>query len=151
MIKNGTARGGASATSSPRSRRRLTIMECPSGESNLEHIKPILPLSWSPILILPLHSHEVESQSEDPDNHADGTAPPDNRRTDQIILDLVVCPSTHSQSEVEEGPIGWRRGENVFLVRVGHQSIVRSHHGNVKMPEILPEGGLVEFDIALRH
>lgn len=99
-------------------------MENPTGEGDLEYIEPILPLSRRPVLILPLHSHEIEYQGENSDNHADRAAPPDNRCADQIILDLVVSPSTHSQAEVEERPISGGGGEDVFLVWVWHQRVV---------------------------
>lgn len=51
--------------------REHTIMECPAAESNLQHVEPVFPLSRRPVLILPLHPHEIESQSEDPDDQAD--------------------------------------------------------------------------------
>ena len=63
----------------------------------------------------------------------------------------MVVPSTHSKSDIQDGPLPELRGKIVLLVRVGNQCIVGRHHGHVEMEEISEEGRFVRSWISGRH
>ena len=63
----------------------------------------------------------------------------------------VVVPATHTESDVEEGPLPEGRCEIVLLVGVRHQGIVGSHHGDIQMNEVLEERRLVVARVASRE
>ena len=67
------------------------------------------------------------------------TAPPDDGRAEEVVLRLIVAPAAHAKAKSEEGPVGWLRSEDVVLVRVRDESVVRCHHRDVEMPEVAEE------------
>jgi len=89
---------------------------------------------------MPLHPHQVASNHKDSDDQARCSGPPHNRVPDEVVLDLIVTPAAHPQAEVEPGPVRGGRRENVFLVRIGDERIVRVHHRYVEVPEVAQEG-----------
>jgi len=149
MIKKGTGR--------PVSIRRArespirTIVEGPAKECYLANIQHMIPLSRVHILILPLRPEQIDSKSSNSETETDCAAPPDNWRTHQVILDLGVAPTTHPQTKMQEWPVEWLGSQDVFLIWVRNESIVRGHHRHVQMPPITKEGGFVLLDLASRH
>ena len=100
---------------------------------------------------LPLKSQKVYSQSSKSNEQTKSTSPPDDRRSHQVVLDLSVSPTTHPQTEMEERPVKRFGGEDIFLVRVGNESVVGCHHRHIEMPEVAQERRSVELGIASRH
>lgn len=82
---------------------------------------------------------------------ADGGAPIDQRVSEKEVLDNVVIPATHAKANVQNGPLPPLRGKVVLLVRVGNQSIVGCHHGNVEMNEVVKERRLVDTRVTGRQ
>jgi hypothetical protein len=62
----------------------------------------------------------------------------------------VVVPATHTKTDVKDRPLPESRSEIVLLVRVRDKRVVRSHHGDVKVDEVLEEGRLVITRVAGR-
>lgn len=58
-----------------------------------------------------------------------------------------VVPSTHTETDVEEGPLPELGGEVVLLVGVRDEGVVRGHHGDVEMDKILEEWRLVRAGV----
>ena len=137
MIRKGTRR-----PVSIRLVRRLsirTVVETPAEERDLANIEHMIPLPRIHVLVLPLGPEQVHSKRRNSNSQTDSAAPPDNWCTEEVILDLSIAPSTHPQSEVQEGPVKRLRSQDVFLVRIGDESVVRSHHRYVEMPPITKE------------
>lgn len=63
----------------------------------------------------------------------------------------MIAPAAHAKTEVEEWPVEWLGSENVFLVRVGDESIVGCPHGNVEVDKVPPEGRFVQFGVTRGH
>lgn len=137
MIKNGT-------TVNPILKiligARLTKMQCPTTKRHLANPQPLLPLALLPIAVLPLHARDIPQHDRDTHAERNRRAPPDDRRTEEVELDLPVPPSAHPQAELEEGPIERLRRKDVLLVWVRHERIVRRPHGDVEVDEVAPEG-----------
>jgi hypothetical protein len=123
-------------------------MEEPSEERNLAHMKQVSPLLSVQILVLALPSEEVESKRDKPDAQADGATPVDDRCTQEVVFRLGIAPPTHAKSEMHERPVEGFGRQNVLLVRIGYERIVRVHHRDVEMPEISEERALVESRLA---
>jgi hypothetical protein len=79
----------------------------------------------------PLHSKHVCAERKHANNQAGRGAPPDGGRADQVILALHVYPGAHAQAEPHEWPVCRRGREDVFLVWVRYERVVRGHHCNV--------------------
>lgn len=60
----------------------------------------------------------------------------------------VVIPATHTKTNVEERPLPECGSEIILLVWIGDKGVVRSHHGNVEVDEILQERRLVVTRVA---
>lgn len=167
MIKNGTMVDGCQTEEVGRGRAWLTIMKHPANEGHLSDIKEMLPLAfgikkvstcdehhqsptrtWFPILIMPLHPEQRHAEGQDGENQADGSTPPDERVSDEVILDLVVAPAAHPETLVQPWPLGGKGGEDVFLVGVGDEGVVGGHHGDVQVPEVAEERRFVELHVA---
>lgn len=68
--------------------------------------------------------------------------------SEQEILGDLVVPATHTQAHVQDGPLPPLRGEVVLLVRVRHESVVRRHHSDIQVDEIVEERRLVLARVA---
>ena len=90
--------------------------------------------------IFPLLPEQVKPEEKHRDEQADGGSLPDQRCADEVVLDLLVAPTTHAKSKVLKRPIERRGRQNVKLVRVRYQSVVGCHHSNVEVPEVAEEG-----------
>lgn len=63
----------------------------------------------------------------------------------------LVIPAAHTETDVKNGPLPKLRGEVILLIWVGYESIVRCHHGNVEMDEVLEERRLIRARISGGH
>lgn len=63
----------------------------------------------------------------------------------------MIAPAAHAKTEVEEWPVEWLGSENVFLIRVGDESIVGCPHGDVEVDKVPPEGRFVQFGVTRGH
>lgn len=79
---------------------------------------------------------------------ADRSAPPDDR---QVVLGLRVAPPAHPQAKVHERPVERLGCQDIFLVRIGDERVVRGHHGNVQMPKVPPEWRSIILGIPSRY
>lgn len=101
--------------------------------------------------IFALHHHQIHPKCAEADNETNGAAPPDDRSAYEVELRLRVAPATHSQTKIQERPVKGQGCEDILLVRIRHEGVIRVHHGDVEMPEIAQERRLEVFDIGRRH
>lgn len=100
-------------------------------------------LTFGPILVLSLHSHQVGHERETTDNQGHTASPPDDGCPEQIVLDLIVSPAAHTKSQVQPGPVKRLRSQDIVLVGVGNERVVRGHHRHIEVPKVFPEWRLV--------
>jgi len=103
------------------------------------------------INVFPLLPEEVKPEEKHRDEQADGGSHPDQRCSNEVVFNLVITPTAHAKPKILERPIERCGGQDVELVWVGNQCVVRRHHGNVKVPEVAEKGRTVEFGIATRY
>ena len=77
-----------------------------------------------PINVMSLHPHQIAGNDTGSYNQARRSGPPHNRVPNEVVLGLSIAPATHTQPEVEPGPVRGRRRENVFLVRIRDERVV---------------------------
>ena len=130
-------------------------MEDPADTSDFAHVQEMLPfpcdtprqlalpsarereeLTWLHVDILPLLTHEVDPKSKSSENQADRATPPDDRQADEVVLRLLVAPAAHAETDAQEGPVKRLRREDVLLVRVRDEGVVRRGHRDVQVPEV---------------
>lgn len=75
-------------------------------------------------------------------------APVDGRVTEKEVLDDVIVPATHTETNVEDWPLPELRGEVVLFVGIGDESIVGGHHRDVEVEEVPEERRSVGARIA---
>jgi len=90
--------------------------------------------------IFSLLPEQVKPEEKYRDEQTDSRSLPDQRCANEVVLELVVAPTTHAKSKVLEWPIKRLGRQDVELVRVRYQSVVGRHHSNVEVPEIAEEG-----------
>ena len=90
--------------------------------------------------VFPLLPEQVKAEEEYRDKQADSRSHPDQRCTDEVILELEVTPTTHAKSKVLERPIERLGRQNVEFVWVRDQSVVGGPHSNIEVPEVAEEG-----------
>jgi len=115
-------------------------MEEPPKERDLPNVEEMVPFTRFHVNIFPLLPEQVKPEEEHCDEQADSRSLPDQRCTDEVVLDLLVAPTAHAKSKVLEWPIERRRRQDVELIRVRYQSVVGRHHGNVEVPKVAKEG-----------
>ena len=94
-----------------------------------------------------MHPKHIHPKCEHPNQETGSSAPPDDRRADQIVLGLPVAPPAHPQAEPHQRPICRRGREDVFFVR-GDERIVRRHHCDAQSPKVAQERRTVALGLA---
>lgn len=56
------------------------------------------------------------------------------------ILHNRIVPTTHTEANMEDGPLPEMRGKVILLVGIWNKGIVRGRHGYVEMNEVLQKG-----------
>lgn len=86
-----------------------------------------------------LPAQDVPGDDQAYESESSSGAEVDKRVTKKEVLDNVVVPTAHAQTNIEDGPLPPLGGQIVLLIGIGHQGIVRCHHGDIKMNEIVEE------------
>ena len=108
----------------------------------------VVDLGPSELVVAALSADRVPSDHDEEEADREGRAPVDERVAEQEVLDDMVVPAAHAETDVQEGPLPGLGGEVVLLVRVGNESVVRGHHGDVEVDEVAEEGRLVRARVA---
>lgn len=90
-----------------------------------------------------LPADDVPSDRQAEDAQREGRSPVNKGVAQKEVLDNIVVPTTHAQSNVQNRPLPPLGGQVILLVRVGYQSIVGRHHGNVEVNKVVDEWRLV--------
>lgn len=133
-------------------------MEEPSKKCNLSNVEKVIPFAYRQRSVpfndgikgmkrrtrfhideFPLLSEQVQPEKKYADEQAYGRSRPYQRRANEVVLYLIIGPTAHAKSEVLERPIERRGSQNIELVRVRNQGVVRRPHGNIEVPEVPKE------------
>ena len=101
--------------------------------------------------VSPLHPEHVRAERKHASYQADGGTPPDDGRANQVILALHVRPGAHAQADPQQRPIRWQGREDVILVWVWYEGVVRGHHRDIQVPKVAQERRAVEFGVTRGH
>lgn len=75
-------------------------------------------------------------------------APVDGRIPEKEVLDDVIIPAAHAETNVQDRPLPELGGEVVLFVGIGDESVVGGHHRNIEVEEVPEERGFVGARIA---
>jgi len=114
-------------------------MEEPSKKCNLSNVEEVIPFTRFHVNVFPLLPEQVKPEKKHADEQAYGGSRPDQRRANEVVFDLIIGPTAHAEPEVLERPIEWCGSQNIELVWVRNQSVVRCPHGNIEVPEVPEE------------
>lgn len=125
------------------------VMERPSDQWVESVVVPLINIIVGEILATSLPSKEIEDKSETKHSQCGSGSPVDDWVTQQEVLDNLIIPRAHSQTNVQNWPLPPEGGEVVLLVWVWYEGVVGGHHGNVQVKEIPQEWRLERRDIGL--
>jgi hypothetical protein len=100
------------------------------------------------LVVAALPADRVPGDHAEEEDDREGRAPVDERVAEQEVLDDVVVPAAHAETDVQERPLPRLGGEVILLVGVGNEGVVRGHHGDVQVNEVAKEGRLVRARVA---
>jgi len=115
------------------------VMERPTDQWVESVVVPLINILLGKILAASLPSEKINEEGDTKESQGSGGAPVDKWVTQQEVLDNVVIPRTHTETDVQDGPLPPEGGQVVLLVWVWDESVVRGHHSNVQMEEIPQE------------
>jgi len=76
------------------------------------------------VAVAALPADEVERHHTNKDQQRCGATPVYKRVTQQEVLDDVVVPAAHAETDVQQRPLPWCRSEIVLLVWIRHEGVV---------------------------
>jgi len=100
------------------------------------------------LVVAALPADEVPDHEEAEGAQGGRGAPVDEGVAEEEVLDDVVVPAAHTETDVQDWPLPELRGEVILLVRIRDQSVVGGHHRNIQMDEILEERRFVRSSIS---
>lgn len=130
--------------------KRQVVQE-PSNDGVQTSVVNVINFSLVELLEAPLPAQNVPSDSEAKDAQGKSRPPIHEGVAKKEVLDDVVIPPAHAQSDVQNRPLPPLRGQVILLVRIRDQGVVRGHHGNIQVNEVVQEGRLVLAWISRRQ
>lgn len=97
-----------------------------------------------------LPSKDVPDNDKASNSKRSSRTPVDERVTEEEVLDDIITPTAHTETDVKERPLPPLGGKVILLVRVGDQSVVGGHHSDVQVDEVMEEWGLVNTSLGGR-
>lgn len=126
------------------------VMKEPAGKGVQCRVVNVVNLVLAEIVDTPLPSKDVPDNDKTSDSKGSGGTPVDERVTEKEVLDDIITPTAHTETDVKERPLPPLGSEVILLIRVGNQSVVGSHHSDVQVDEVVEEWGLVNTSLGGR-
>jgi hypothetical protein len=103
------------------------------------------------LIIATLPSNEIPGNQEGDDAERGRGAPVDKRVAEEEVLDNRVIPSAHAKANFKNWPLPELGGQIILLVRVWYKRVIRSHHRNIQVDEVLEEGRFIRSSVSGRY
>lgn len=88
-------------------------------------------------LVVPaLPADEIPCDRRAKDTEGEGAAPIDYGVAEEEVLDDVIVPAAHTETDVKDRPLPELGGEVVLFIGIRHQGVVGCHHGYVEVHEV---------------
>src|ERR1700761_71655 len=91
------------------------------------------------VRVFTLHAEHIREKNHNRKNETTSSSPPYNRVANEVILDLRITPTTHSETESSPWPVQGLRCKDILFIRIRYQCVVGSHHCHIQVPEIAEE------------
>lgn len=127
------------------------VVQNPTNSRVNAGIVDVVNLLLGKLLVSSLPAQKVPDEQETEANKTASASPVDERVAEKVILHNIVIPGAHAQTDVQDRPLPEVGGQVILLIRVGNQGIVRGHHGNIQVDEVLQEGRLVGTRVTRGH
>lgn len=127
------------------------VVKEPSNDGIETGVMDLINLAAVELFVATLPAYKVPHDNEADDAQANGRAPVHERVAKEEVFYHVIVPAAHAEADMEDGPLPPLRSKVILLVRIGYESIVGSHHCDVKVDEVVEEGALVGASIGSRH
>jgi hypothetical protein len=126
------------------------VVKKPAGQGVQCRVVNVVNLVLAEIVDTSLPSKDVPDNDQAGDSKRSGRTPVDERVTEEEVLDDIITPTAHTETDVKEWPLPPLGSKVILLVRIGDQSVVGGHHSDVQMDEVMEEGGLVNTSLGGR-
>jgi hypothetical protein len=124
------------------------VVQDPADDGVETRVVDVVDVGRLELVVAALPADEVPDHEEAEGAQGGGGAPVDEGVAEEEVLDDVVVPATHTETNVQDWPLPELRGEVILLVRIRDQSVVGGHHRNIQMDEILEERRFVRSSIS---
>jgi hypothetical protein len=94
-----------------------------------------------------LPSKDVPNDDQASNTKRGSRTPVDEWVAEKEVLDDVIAPTAHSKTNMEERPLPPLGSKVILLVRIGNQSVVGGHHGDVQVNKVVEERRLVNTSL----
>jgi len=121
--------------------RKWKIMRKPPNEQVYPRMYNVVNVPLRKIRVSTLPADSIPTEHKGENGKGGGRAPVDNRISEEIVLDDVIIPGAHPDTDMEDGPLPPFRSQVVLLIGFRHKGVVGRHHGNVKVDEVPQKGG----------
>ena len=107
------------------------IVEEPADDRVDSSVVDLVDVVLGELVVATLPAESVPDEEKTKDAETGSRSPVDERITKQEVLDDLIIPAAHSQTNMEDRPLPPLGSQIVLLVRIGNKSVVGGHHGNV--------------------
>lgn len=123
------------------------IVEEPAGKGVQSRVVDVVDLVLVEIVEATLPPKDVPDNDQTSNTERGSRTPVDKRVAEEEVLDDVISPTAHAETDMEDRPLPPLGGKVILLVRVGDQSVVGGHHGNVQVNKVVEEGRPVDTSL----
>lgn len=102
------------------------------------------------VIIATLPANKVPNDYQAEESQGSCTAPVNNGISKEEVLDDLVVPRTHAETNIEDGPLPELGRQIILLIWIRDEGIVGRHHCDIEMDEIFEERRLVGTRVATR-
>jgi len=127
------------------------IVQEPAEHGVDARVVEVVDLGPGKLVVAALPADRVPGDHDEEEADGERGTPVDKRVAKQEVLDNVVVPAAHTETDVQKGPLPGLRGEVILLVGIGNEGIVRGHHSDVEVDEVTEERRLVGARVACRN
>jgi hypothetical protein len=126
------------------------IVKEPAGKGVQCRVVNVVNLVLAEIVDTSLPSKNVPDDDKASNSKRSSRTPVDERVTEEEVLDDIITPPAHTETDMKERPLPPLGSKVVLLIRVRHQSVVGGHHSDVQVNEVVEEWGLVNTSLGGR-
>ena len=127
------------------------VVQEPASQRIQSCVVDVVDLAIGEVVNASLPSKDVPDDDQTGNTKRSGGAPVDERVAKKEVLDDIITPTAHAKTNVKERPLPPLGSKVILLIGIGNQSVVRCHHSDVQVDEVMEERRLVHASLSRRN